>query len=246
MVPDPSSLLPLVDKDDGAIGSQSPFRRLQEDNSRLLDEVMHQQDKREELEAEKDQLEQHLQQTAQQQLNNKDSSTTSLAEVAQAKKALQQQTRSQTVVMPARKEHKPQQYKIGRDYATWAAKFQAVVTKNDWSEDEAAFNLRMALSPEALELVQSVSEALDTVEYPEVLEYLADIFIPADQISRAASEFEIRYKKPEESGQTFALDLIKLYRKANPGDIDEAGYNGITHRFILGCGDRELALYLRE
>ena len=90
--------------------------------------------------------------------------------MAQTKKALQQQIHSQTVVMPVTKEHKPQQYKISRDYSTWAANFQAVVTKNGWPEEEAAFNLRMALSPEALELVQSVSEALDTVKYPEVLE----------------------------------------------------------------------------
>ena len=133
-VPDPSSALPLVDGNYGAIGSRPPLHQLQEDNSHLLDEVMHQQDRREQLKVEKDQLEQQLQYTALQHAE-------ALAEAVQAKKALQQQTRSQTVVMPAGKEHKPQQYKIRGDYATWAANFQAVVTKNGWSEEEATFNL---------------------------------------------------------------------------------------------------------
>ena len=65
----------------GVKSPHNPLSRLREDNSCLLDEVMHQQDKREQLEAEKDELEQLLEQTACQHAE-------ALAEAARSKKSI--------------------------------------------------------------------------------------------------------------------------------------------------------------
>ena len=79
------------------------------------------------------------------------------------------------------------------------------------------------------------------VGYPEVIQHLAKIFIPTDKVPKAGTGFELRQKKPKESWQDYVLDLTKLYKTYNPGEITPSG-----ERIIRGCGDRELALYLHD
>ena len=117
---------------------------------------------------------------------------------------------------------------------------------NRWSEEEAAFRLRLALAPKALEKAEGTTEYLTEVHFPEVMNQLAKVFVPTDKVHKATSDFELRTKKPKESWQDYVLGLIKLYKIANPGEIDDAGNRRISRQFILGCHDRELALYLRD
>ena len=100
----------------------------------------------------------------------------------------------------------------------WAGAF-----KNRWTEEEAAFRLCLALSPRAVELAEGTSECFTEVGYPEVIQHLANIFIPTDKIPKAATKLELWQIKPKESWQDYALDLTKLYQtKVGGGKIAQS------------------------
>ena len=209
-------------------------RDLEEQNDRLLKAVRYQHEQRQELEQHRAALTNRLRAKTEQH-------AAAVAEVERAQDvigALQARPTSKPV-----KEYKIAQYNLGMDWSIWAATFRAVAYMNQWSEEESAFRLRLSLAPKALELAEGTSEALTEVLYPDVMGALSKIFVPTDKVHKAGTDFELRKKKPKESWQDYALDLIKLYKINNPGEIDIKGERAISRQFIRGCGDKELALY---
>ena len=71
-----------------------------------------------------------------------------------------------------------------------------------------------------MELAEGTSECFTEVGYPEVIQHLANIFIPTN---KTATKLELRQIKPKESWQDYALDLTKLYKtKVGGGEIAQS------------------------
>ena len=77
------------------------------------------------------------------------------------------------------------------DWRTWALSFEAITFRHGWSGEDCTFKLLMSLSLKALESAEGVTDALIEVPFPAVLQHLASVYKPDDQVTRATSDFEL-------------------------------------------------------
>ena len=153
----------------------------------------------------------------------------------------------QQMYIPQRQQNRdviPSKYMLNSDWNTFILHFIEVVEINDWQEEYACRRLKLSLAPDAREQMDSFGELPSHLSFHDLVVRLTAIFKIENQESKAALDFQSRKKESNESFKQFCFSLCKLYRLANPGDLDERANIAISKRFIFGCGSKTLSEYL--
>ena len=137
----------------------------------------------------------------------------------------------------------PPKYNLGDDWKTFMKNFKEAAECNGWSDKYSCQRLKLALSSKARELSDYASEIPDKISYEDLIDKLSMVFREEFQEGKAEADFKKCTKLAGQEFKDFYHRLCKLFRKWKP-EASGARDREVAHRFIFGCGDKDLARYL--
>ncbi|KAJ8981425.1 hypothetical protein NQ317_015627 [Molorchus minor] len=133
---------------------------------------------------------------------------------------------------------KPPQFDGKTPWPNYLRQFEAAAKTNDWSMDEKATALTLALRGDATDILQTLSSAEQT-DYDQLIKHLEMRYGQTNLEHVYHSQLKNRYQKPSETLKEFQVDISRLVRLAYPATPEAVMERLAVQAFLDGLRDGE-------
>ena len=141
---------------------------------------------------------------------------------------------------------KPDKYQLDFDWEVYVENFLAIAEHNQWDTYTAAQQLKFSLSVAALQRAHHAADLPARCTFDTLVDNLTPIFGTICREGTAATLFDARQRKTEETYKDFMLDLLTLYNQAYPTESKQTRTKRVGNHFIMNLKDKELSHYLSD
>ncbi|KAJ8974844.1 hypothetical protein NQ317_016636 [Molorchus minor] len=133
---------------------------------------------------------------------------------------------------------KPPQFDGKTPWPNYLRQFEAAAKTNDWSMDEKATALTLALRGDATDILQTLSSA-EQADYEQLIKHLEMRYGQTNLEHVYHSQLKNRYQKPSETLKEFQVDISRLVRLAYPATPEAVMERLAVQAFLDGLRDGE-------
>ncbi|KAJ8955655.1 hypothetical protein NQ317_004479 [Molorchus minor] len=133
---------------------------------------------------------------------------------------------------------KPPQFDGKTPWPNYLRQFEAAAKTNDWSMDEKATALTLALRGDATDILQTLSSA-EQADYEQLIKHLEMRYGQTNLEHVYHSQLKNRYQKPSETLREFQVDISRLVRLAYPATPEAVMERLAVQAFLDGLRDGE-------
>ncbi|KAJ8981048.1 hypothetical protein NQ317_018020, partial [Molorchus minor] len=133
---------------------------------------------------------------------------------------------------------KPPQFDGKTPWPNYLRQFEAAAKTNDWSMDEKATALTLALRGDATDILQILSSA-EQADYEQLIKHLEMRYGQTNLEYVYHSQLKNRYQKPSETLKEFQVDISRLVRLAYPATPEAVMERLAVQAFLDGLRDGE-------
>ncbi|KAJ8979571.1 hypothetical protein NQ317_019146 [Molorchus minor] len=133
---------------------------------------------------------------------------------------------------------KPPQFDGKTPWPNYLRQFEAAAKTNDWSMDEKATALTLALRGDATDILQTLSSA-EQADYEQLIKHLEMRYGQTNLEYVYHSQLKNRYQKPSETLKEFQVDISRLVRLAYPATPEAVMERLAVQAFLDGLRDGE-------
>ncbi|KAJ8981830.1 hypothetical protein NQ317_004780, partial [Molorchus minor] len=133
---------------------------------------------------------------------------------------------------------KPPQFDGKTPWPNYLRQFKAAAKTNDWSMDEKATALTLALRGDATDILQTLSSA-EQADYEQLIKHLEMRYGQTNLEHVYHSQLKNRYQKPSETLKEFQVDISRLVRLAYPATPEAVMERLAVQAFLDGLRDGE-------
>ncbi|KAJ8979623.1 hypothetical protein NQ317_015190 [Molorchus minor] len=133
---------------------------------------------------------------------------------------------------------KPPQFDGKTPWPNYLCQFEAAAKTNDWSMDEKATALTLALRGDATDILQTLSSA-EQADYEQLIKHLEMRYGQTNLEHVYHSQLKNRYQKPSETLKEFQVDISRLVRLAYPATPEAVMERLAVQAFLDGLRDGE-------
>ncbi|KAJ8968046.1 hypothetical protein NQ317_018976, partial [Molorchus minor] len=123
-------------------------------------------------------------------------------------------------------------------WPNYLRQFEAAAKTNDWSMDEKATALTLALRGDATDILQTLSSA-EQADYEQLIKHLEMRYGQTNLEHVYHSQLKNRYQKPSETLKEFQVDISRLVRLAYPATPEAVMERLAVQAFLDGLRDGE-------
>ncbi|KAJ8980348.1 hypothetical protein NQ317_019235 [Molorchus minor] len=133
---------------------------------------------------------------------------------------------------------KPPQFDGKTPWPNYLRQFEAAAKTNDWSMDEKATALTLALRGDATDILQTLSST-EQADYEQLIKHLEMRYGQTNLEHVYHSQLKNRYQKPSETLKEFQVDISRLVRLAYPATPEAVMERLAVQAFLDGLRDGE-------
>ncbi|KAJ8975990.1 hypothetical protein NQ317_016236 [Molorchus minor] len=133
---------------------------------------------------------------------------------------------------------KPPQFDGKTPWPNYLRQFKAAAKTNDWSMDEKATALTLALRGDATDILQTLPSA-EQADYEQLIKHLEMRYGQTNLEYVYHSQLKNRYQKPSETLKEFQVDISRLVRLAYPATPEAVMERLAVQAFLDGLRDGE-------
>lgn len=125
-------------------------------------------------------------------------------------------------------------------WSVWKSRFETVASRSRWSDEEKLDELLPKLHGEAGEFVFDQLKHKTRSNYRKLVDELDSRYRIVETKKSLEAKFSNRKQRPNESVETYATELKKLYAKAYPDRDDKTKREDLLRRFFDGLTDEKV------